>query len=95
MNDPNVTLHPTLVAPFVTPMTTTTTTTATTASADKQHYVINVQIPNMLSAVTYATPPVMSENLASAVSLDKLNINVVNSFDIVPRLSKVGVGVGQ
>lgn len=72
----NLTLHRDIAENYVT-------------KSSSGEYKINVQIPNMISAVTFATPPCMSENLADSVCKDKLSICVVNSFDIVPRLSKV------
>jgi hypothetical protein len=48
-----------------------------------------IKSPESISAIAFATPPCMSENIAKAISNDNLCTSLINCFDIVPRFSKV------
>jgi hypothetical protein len=85
MNNPNLTLHPSVTGRHC----ITRVKSGTDKGGGGGEYKINVEIPGMLSVLAYAMPPVVSESLAAAICQDKLSVCVVNSFDIVPRLSKV------
>ena len=93
MNNPNITLHSSIL-PYVTEIPANSSSTSNSNSnsksgSDEKQYMIDVKIPSMISALAYATPPVMTDELAQTVGRDKLIVNIVNSFDIVPRISKV------
>ena len=68
--------------------TTATNSTANNSTANSNTYDMSRSIPS-LSAIAYAMPPAVSESLAQAMSADDLCVSAVNSFDIVPRFSKV------
>ena len=78
-------------APPYTNTTTSNTTTANNSTANRSNtYDKRMSIPS-LTAIAYAMPPAVSVPLAQAMSADDLCVSAVNSFDIVPRFSKVSM----